>query len=365
MGQISPQKSSMTFKQWELYILDKKRQRYRPLQYIFNVNVALRLNLSFEFIYFSAYSIDRCYFGRLEINSSSQKNLHNYCGIYANESFFPSIRDIIITIHIAQHMHYDWFKLLTLGKSLSPLFEFVPYPVYHNMSLVFSIIDRWRIHNTNVPSGSAFVWQVCLIPAKTYLQIFHLKVNHFKVIRIHFLGEGQMTSKVFDGPGLKYPLIKPCLLDKCLVQDYKLHCGSSPSPLKLISLQTSSFQCVIHHFVMQESMSITHASHSVVTQTIMQNIQRNVTVTFPFPQCFKTEVCVWHIVTYNNSFLKFGIEKINNVGHDDSDCQYGGFAVYETSHFLLQTNVRSKGTRKRMRTLSSTEIYIQKQILAI
>ena len=88
-GRISPRRTNTTYKENELYILHKHHKKHKPVQFIFHLNNALRLNLSFEHIYFSAYSINRCVFGKLEINSSTHQNLHNFCGIFANVTYYP------------------------------------------------------------------------------------------------------------------------------------------------------------------------------------------------------------------------------------------------------------------------------------
>ena len=241
---------------------------------------------------------------------------------------------------------------------------YVPFPVKYNISLVFCIIDAWRIQSepTGEPTGSTFAWCFYFIQSKIYLQVFKVVVEHFKIITLNFIGHGHMTSKVFDGPGVKYPLIGACHLQKPLLQGHNVKCSETQPALKLRKLDTSSFQCVIHHFKMHNSMEMTYSSHSVEIQKMLEPLYTNTTITYPFDLCKNREVCVWYFCTERNSLLTFAVEAMENFGYDNPSCNYGGFSVYDKQDSLVVKQCVIK-RYEAMRSMRGTGISIQRGIL--
>lgn len=293
VGKISPVSKNMRYKGKKFTLVYQQP----PQHYHFETNLLLRLNLSFEYIYFSAHSLSKCKFGRLDISSSrNDKTIFSvsYCGIFENVLHFPQNNAVTLSIIFTIPLYQSFVKF--------------------NMSLIFSLIDSLTIrslrkHPLLLPTQQSFFF----IQTKSTLHTSHVKVEHYKIVNIKLFRPVLSFVNFHDGPGVKYPSIRPPV---------SFHSNS-------VSFGTSSFQCVVLCLEHAHRNYIQYSSLEVWSPKQIEYIHTNITVSFPGQACQEKEVCMWLLFSRKGSYVNASVQDLVSSGHDNPHCFYAGLAAYD------------------------------------
>ncbi len=261
------------------------------------------LVLNFDFVYFSASSISKCYYGNLSIYSlytgqkwtdtNGQRNI--YCGIHSQIWYFSASHTVDVV------MRYAW--------------RYLGQYVVVNMAGSFSVVDCKRIYSsqnysqilTKTPS-----WTFSFLQTKSHLAILHIEVEKFNKIKVTIVAKKKSPIQVYDGPGSRSKLLKLT--------------NARPGE---ISWFTSSFQCVIY--------CLNHPATHRFVMTYFSMHSQNFT-----PLYFKDNTTV-HLATLNPGlnikmmrvttdpgvYINITILDIMHDGEANTvECNHGGLAAY-------------------------------------
>ncbi len=324
MGRISPVAIKQTFCQGEFWISYDEI----PKHYFLKLDHHLRLNLSFEYIYFSAHSVDKCNFGRLEIKSDGDSaSTSSFCGIHENVRYFPPSRKVTLTVHRKELE----FRYLQKDTAVNTFLDspnntvFIPTPVKFNMSLQFSLLDSKRITSINLETSSYGLYPIASLHffhSQAWLKIYHLRVEHTKIIGLKFPLNNLSNLRLCDGPGVKYSLMN--------VQSHVIIFSTFNTTM--VHFNSSYFQCILHVLDNNQTNFIQFQSHPAEMHENNHRIHSSTSITYPENTSSLKEISAWILSTDIGLHLNISVEKMTSSGYDNPCCDYAGVAWYNQAN---------------------------------
>ena len=196
---LKPSKTHMFI--WTPSPITGTRGRGHALVYL-NLHPHFHLNITFHFIYFSANTFNKCFFGSLlvsDIKGISKcriaSTIFRYCGIV------PSFTLYLSSNKIALHINSKFF--VTFSSIIS-----------------LSIIDSCKIQSWLVGSKTSVAPTSVtkFVSPRSYLLQYQLQVERFQRLNILCNISNYELIEVYDGPGTLYNMLKPTnKVDKLLL----------------------------------------------------------------------------------------------------------------------------------------------------
>ena len=295
--------------------------------FVFQMSEKLRVQLIFNYIYFSSYQASQCTFGKVTIRSGFLR--HAYCGQHPHLTTYPpsSIVEIII-MKVGFVDYHGEISYIAMDKEV----------------IISHSTNRYLYYHTSL------FW---IKNADTFLYNFYFHVKKFQIIELTISELETFYSLVHDGPRSEFQILQP-----------KLHTENK----KLFV--TTSFQCLVNVFSKYaDKNSITFLDvfrFSAKTQTVTEviAIELNGSYSFSLPRNCRgnsSDFCI-EIISFQvdtGKHLNITVTNIAIARVQNSVCDYSGFSAYDKNHnkyeqisttcqsldqFFQSRNIYSKGT---------------------
>ena len=264
--------------------------KIESVRIMFILDERLRLNLTFQHIYFGFRNLHDCSVGEMRVISHSPvMQIFKYCGIHSNLINYPQNKNVSII----------------LTSIAAPR---IKNGHVYDVIIFFSVINTKTIFS--LPKSKSLwknlVWNLYLQHKAIRVMRFKLTTAKYQTLMINFTVNSCATVELFDGPGTLSPNI------------YR-H--------KQESYKTSTFQSIVHLWILPTENFKKECGFIFVTMTstISSKIKVNNFLTVNISHGF-TKPEVWKIFSHTN--LKLTIKTIMYTGYNDPICTFGGISVY-------------------------------------
>ena len=272
--------------------------KIESVRIMFILDERLRLNLTFQHIYFGFQNLHDCSVGEVRVISHSPNmQVFKYCGIHSNLINYPQNKNVSII--------------------LTSLADPSPNHIY-DVIVLFSVIDTKRI--VSLPKlrslWTNLVWNLYLEQNTIGAMRFQLTTTKHQIFIINFTVNSQATIDLFDGPGTLSPNIYLCNQE---------------------SYTTSTFQCAIHLWTPFTENLERECGFTFVTMP--SNISKKIKMSNFLTHTISHELTnskIWKI--FSNVHLKLTIKTIMYTGYNDPICTFAGISVYSANKDTEITN---------------------------
>ncbi len=271
-------------------------------EYKFKLNISLRLNLTFQNVFFSiSPSTNICWPGYIIVADDLTKTSEVFCGTHSRFVNFPVSHIITITMKSRPFISpkLDCFHQIIDSQLLSS-------KAFKNLQhLKYIIIFTQKTFNTSI-------------------MIYKITTSRYKKIFLTIAEPTQSCSEIFDGPGIKSPPLK---LKTEISQEYV----------------TSAFQALVNYHrngskrVEAEKLFHFHTATNQNWVTIRLT-SHDTSYTLPNTKlCSTVSVCVIQFLTEHPKQINVTITSMRHTSHQFSkDCEYCGLAFYNKQNVLFQ-----------------------------
>ena len=295
--------------------------------FVFQLNNKLRVQLIFNYIYFSSYQASHCTFGKVTIRSGFLR--HTYCGHHPHLITYPPSRIVeIIIMKVGFVDYHGEISYIVMDKEVVISHSTNRYLYYHT--------SLFWIKNTD-----------------TFLYSFYFYVKKFQIVELTISELETFYSLVHDGPGSEFQILWPKLYGK-----------------NRTLFVTTTFQCLVNVFSKYDdknsSTFLDVFRYSAKTQNVTEAIavERNGSFSFSFPRNCRgnsSDFCI-EIISLQvdtGKHLNVTITNIATGRVQNSVCSYSGFSAYDKNYnnskeisstcqphdqFFQLRNIYSKGT---------------------
>ena len=250
---------------------------------IYNINVRLRLNITFFIIYFSI-GLQKCDFAALRIYRHGKKNsLFTFCGHHPLFNFYPDFIKVLLRFKTWMNM------LFTLNFS-------------------FTVIDHCIVYN--IPKdyiAGAMPNLIYKTGHGSLVASFFIEVKKISYVVLNFTHNLVFNYVVYDGPGFSVNLI-------------------AVNNSTIIS--SSTFQCIIQILMYSDEVRYV-GTFNYISKNFKKDIHIKLTpqtymlLQLPYIAC-SDYLCVFHINTEPDHHINVTLNKIDSAGVYNPTCKYGG-----------------------------------------
>ena len=275
----------------------------------FRLHPNFHLNITAHYIYFSANSFLKCYFGNLVVRNFLRNTKDNgfnfkYCGIVPSFNLYPPSHRLTIEITIVHHIIFD--SLIT-----------------------HSVIDSGRITSYQVQSNMLATPSKVLkfVTSDSFFVRYELQVEKYECLFISGTILQNDFIEVYDGPGILYNVLEPYVSNGHLLYT------------------TTTFQSIIYLFTKSQSFSGFVTYEATMPMTLVKQIymEKNQSILLTSEnELDSTPVQLIKIQTYVELFLNITIHQMENIGNNHSSCGYAGITSYD---------IKTDGTFKKISTI--------------
>ena len=279
----------------------------------------LHLNMTFNYIYFSANTFLKCYFARLRVLSfvhNTNKNPYSftYCGIVPFFTLYPSSNKVTISVEVELYL------------------------VSFESIISYSVIGSHQIRSYQVKSKNMVLPIEVLrffIPELYFLR-YELQVERYEILHISCNKSEYSFIKVHDGPGMLDNILEPIV-----------------SEGDILLYTTTTFQSVIT--LITKKIGLLDTTFLMYNTTMSRNKHKTI-----YPQknhsilvmsenkLIDTEVHMIKIETLTKLYLNVTIHQMNYIGKNHSSCGFAGLTSYD-----IYTN----GTFEKISTVCHSNNY--------
>ncbi len=263
---------------------------YHKKKWMFLLNFSLRLNLSFEQIYFS-YNSQECSFGKVEVSSYLQnKSVQNLtlCGQYPLVHVYTESSCVDVVLKLPPR---------------DPLFSVVHFR--------FSVMDCDIVFSRSPCSFSENVTQFSLYefpPQQTWIYVYQLRVKQYQKISVALNRTNYPHATFYNGPGFDSPILN----------------------LQSALITASSFQCLLrfytsHSFSLGVQFSPTQTQNDPQFDVKMKNTSFNKDLLFHGTSLHKA----FSLSAVPGLYVNVSVGKLVYKGPHSDACIFGGFVLHD------------------------------------
>lgn len=326
LGTVSPELKFWVFSNRSTADYIKRNSLQFPFYYwTFRLHNHLRLNLSFEYIYFSAKHVNiLCHMAEFVVNDceffvsrllpmdSFQKwkwvnfsqSYHQYafCGTYSKVTLYSKCPNVAVKTDMK-------------------------FYVVHDIKLSFSVVDNGKLHSIPMPTWfkrthyghnfwKALVSAVFFPHSVVLLQVYKLETLKYQVLSVILTAIEGSAVELYDGPDTLSTSLR----------------FTPISQEDIIPFETSSFECLIYTYNFNKSLSYSakYNTRESVTNHIVIKPGTFVNVWFPSLEfCNSKDICIFFLKTDNSHKVNLSRTNIKFHGQHRDDCRYAGTTTYE------------------------------------
>ncbi len=293
----------------------------------FNLDKHLALNLTFLYIYISSTSINKCNYGRYEVQMVSSRTLNTIHCFSPNQDTFTQVQPPVIFCGIHPQ------KTVLSSSHITYFAAYMRPYVLNTTTIAYSILDKAQIETVSNPknlsiqhndSKNVLQYEQGIV-SQTKMQLNIFRLNVLKKCRVVVRAPSVFEDHLefFDGPGSKSPKIKA----RHLFQNS-------------IHFIMSTFQCIFFFYLNKfpdfGSLAFSFLSESspIVCKTLY--VSSNETQFFSF---FTNDsnfgVCL-KFYTEREQRINFTATEINYNGTiNTEDCRFSGIAALSDQEEML------------------------------
>lgn len=295
-------------------------------QWKFKLDKLLRINITLNYIYFSAIDRQKCNFGNLKVYDS--RFTYQYCGMYSEVTLYLESQIPQVVIHLLPFVAHE---------ALSS-FSVIGVKSFRSIHLSQRVIDgtaplsnKWVLveNGLGLPAFSETFLKITVelqmfAGLSLNYQVYHVVVSKLLVMDIKCQLHILLPIDLYEGPE-KAPEHLLALLPELQKSKAKLN----------VTLRTKSFQFVMYVFT---SMWIGTAP-TVSYRTVKSEMPKRVIIHGPFyaiaypehySSCLKNIICFLQVETYPGFKFNISIRHFEHTGKNNTEkCSYAGLSVHE------------------------------------
>ena len=266
-----------------------------------NLHPHFHLNMTFHFIYFSANTFKKCYFGSLWVGGMSKctivPTIFRYCGIVPSFTLYLSSNKI--------KLYIDSKFFVTFSSIIS-----------------HSIIDSCKIKSLAMTSKTSVspTSMIRFVTSESYILQYQLQVEKFQRLNILCNISNYESIEVYDGPGTLYNMLEPYVPTKKVD--------------KLLLYTTTTFQSFISLFTRKnplfDNLFVTYKTiMSMSTQKVIYVKKKHYVEITSERELNNTELAIIKLKTVLHHILNITVLQMNYIGKNHSSCGFAGISSYD------------------------------------